>query len=60
MKKFLSLIVGLILSISSFAQYSKPVEYPKIPAKAMEVAKIAVSNNSIPVEPKVFLIISTA
>ena len=30
MKKFLSLIVGLILSISSFAQYSKPVEYPKI------------------------------
>jgi hypothetical protein len=29
MKKFLSLMVGLILSLSTFAQYSKPIEYPK-------------------------------
>lgn len=29
MKKFLSLMVGLILSLSSFAQYSKPIEYPR-------------------------------
>ena len=29
MKKFLTLIIGMILSLSSFAQYSKPIEYPK-------------------------------
>lgn len=29
MKKFLSLMVGLILSLSAFAQHSKPIEYPK-------------------------------
>ena len=29
MKKFLSLMIGLVLSLSSFAQYSKPIEYPK-------------------------------
>ena len=29
MKKFLSLIVGLVLSLSAFSQYSKPIEYPK-------------------------------
>jgi len=29
MKRFLSLIVGLILSFSSFAQVSNPIEYPK-------------------------------
>lgn len=29
MKKFLTLIIGLVLSLTSFAQYSKPIEYPK-------------------------------
>ena len=29
MKKFLTLMVGLVLSLTSFAQYSKPIEYPK-------------------------------
>ena len=29
MKKFLSLMVGLVLSLSVFSQYSKPIEYPK-------------------------------
>lgn len=29
MKKFLSLMVGLVLSLSAFSQYSKPIEYPK-------------------------------
>lgn len=29
MKKFLSLMIGLILSLSAFSQYSKPIEYPK-------------------------------
>ena len=29
MKKFLTLMIGLALSLTSFAQYSKPIEYPK-------------------------------
>ena len=29
MKNFLTLIIGMVLSLSSFAQYSKVIEYPK-------------------------------
>jgi hypothetical protein len=29
MKKILTLIIGMILSFSSFAQYSNPIEYPR-------------------------------
>jgi hypothetical protein len=29
MKKFLTLMIGLVLSLTSFAQYSKPIDYPK-------------------------------